>query len=438
MASAIKMLVFAHVPPPHHGQSFMVHLMLAGFGGDQAKPNPGPAATAVAGSAPAILKDPPPLPDYGIQCYHIDARFSAGLDDVGAFRPGKVLRVFGYCWQAIRYRFRYRLTCFYYIPAPAQRIPLLRDWLILLCCRPFYKSIIFHWHAVGLGEWLATQASFVTRWISRALLGRSDLSVVLSRYNQADAERLAPRRIAIVPNGIPDPCPDFASTVLPRRLARLRVRQCLLAGCSPNPADLQSTGPGARQIKVLFLAHCTREKGLFDTLEGVAIANQMLSRRHSPLEFKLIVAGTFPRSQEQAEYQEFTGRPEWRDRCRYAGFLASEAKRQALLEADVFCFPTFYQNEGQPVNLIEALAFGLPVVTTRWRAIPELVPAGYPGLIDPHQPQQLADALLALAQLDSSEAFRRSFLAQFTCEQYWSGLASALKNLPNSTQPTAA
>jgi glycosyltransferase involved in cell wall biosynthesis len=288
-----------------------------------------------------------------------------------------------------------------------------------------------------LGEWLATRASFATRWISHALLGRSDLSLVLSRYNQADAERLRPRRIAIVPNGIPDPCPGFTSLVRPRRLARLRVRQHLTAGGTPGSKDWQSAGPDANQIKVLFLAHCTREKGLFDTLAGVAIANQTLSRQRSKLEFVLTVAGTFPRSQEQAEFEELIRRPEWKDRCRYAGFLAGEAKHQALLEADVFCFPTFYQNEGQPVNIIEALAFGLPVVATRWRALPELLPAGYPGLVEPHQPAQLAEALLALAQRDSTDEFRRAFLAHFTCEQYWASLASAVKTVFTSGEPNA-
>ena len=29
----MKLLVFAHTPPPHHGQSYMVQLLLAGFGG---------------------------------------------------------------------------------------------------------------------------------------------------------------------------------------------------------------------------------------------------------------------------------------------------------------------------------------------------------------------------------------------------------------------
>jgi len=30
----MKLLVYAHTPPPHHGQSYMVQLMVHGFGGD--------------------------------------------------------------------------------------------------------------------------------------------------------------------------------------------------------------------------------------------------------------------------------------------------------------------------------------------------------------------------------------------------------------------
>jgi hypothetical protein len=33
----MKLLLFAHVPPPHHGQSYMVKLILDGIGGDQRK-----------------------------------------------------------------------------------------------------------------------------------------------------------------------------------------------------------------------------------------------------------------------------------------------------------------------------------------------------------------------------------------------------------------
>ena len=58
------------------------------------------------------------------------------------------------------------------------------------------------------------------------------------------------------------------------------------------------------------------------------------------------------------------------------------AKTQALRDADLFCFPTYYLAENQPGNLIEAMAFGLPIVTTRWRSMPEMLPPDYPGLVD--------------------------------------------------------
>ena len=59
---------------------------------------------------------------------------------------------------------------------------------------------------------------------------------------------------------------------------------------------------------------------------------------------------------------------------RHVGFLSGDAKAEILRKTDLFCFPTYYANEGQPLNLIEAMAYGIPAVTTRWRAIPELFP----------------------------------------------------------------
>src|SRR5664279_6480590 len=79
--SEMKLLVFAHTPPPHHGQSYMVKLMLDGFGGDcrkrrQRAPNP-----------------------FGIECYHINARFSRGLEDIGEFQSLKLARLFFRCLE---------------------------------------------------------------------------------------------------------------------------------------------------------------------------------------------------------------------------------------------------------------------------------------------------------------------------------------------------
>src|SRR5258705_7266644 len=80
----------------------------------------------------------------------------------------------------------------------------------------------------------------------------------------------------------------------------------------------------------------------------------------------------------------------------YLGFVSGEQKHKLLRDADLFCFPTYYENENQPVNLIEAMAFGLPILTTRWRSIPELFPANYPGLVEVRSPDQIGRALIEL------------------------------------------
>src|SRR5881227_2870059 len=149
----MKLLVFAHTPPPHHGQSYMVQLMVEGFGGDRRKSG-GKSPRRNGGSAPAQSSgsDSP----FEIECYHVNARLSQKLEDIGDLRVGKFILLLGYCAQAVWCRFRYGVTTFYYIPAPGKRSALYRDWLVMLICRPFFKRIILHWHAAGLAKWLET------------------------------------------------------------------------------------------------------------------------------------------------------------------------------------------------------------------------------------------------------------------------------------------
>src|SRR5882672_2802577 len=141
----MKLLVFAHTPPPHHGQSYMVQLMLAGFGGDARKLAPGAASP------------------FGIECYHVNARFSRGLEDIGEFQGAKIFLIFWFCLQAVWLRFRHGVDTFYYVPAPGKRVALYRDWLVMLLCRPFFKGVILHWHAAGLAKWLETETTIGSR-----------------------------------------------------------------------------------------------------------------------------------------------------------------------------------------------------------------------------------------------------------------------------------
>jgi len=423
----MKLLVFAHTPPPHHGQSFMVQLMVEGFGGDRRQRR--------RSSARDSRGDPPAAgAPFGIECYHVNARLSRKLEDIGDLRIGKFFLLLGYCLQAIWCRFRYGVTSFYYIPAPGKRSALYRDWVVMLICRPFFKRMILHWHAAGLAKWLEVVVGMRYRSLTYHLMKQVDLSIVLSQYNRADAEKLFSRQIKVVSNGIPDPCPRFAAEVLPRRQARFAARRKLFSGQTLGAEDLEHTGGDPQLVKILYLAHCTREKGLFDTLAAGALANQRLAARQTPVSLRLLVTGGFVTAEEEAEFKQLLAQPGMADLVQYFGFVSGEQKNRLLREADLFCFPTYFQNENQPVNLIEAMAFGLPILTTRWRSLPELFPAEYPGLVDVRSPEQTADVLLALMTSETGEGFRDIFLRSFTLERHLAGLADAfLHSEPTGT-----
>jgi len=405
----MKLLVFAHVPPPHHGQSYAVKLMLENFGGDRRKSK--------------FRKLPPNR--FGVECYHVNARYSRTLEDIGEFKAGKIFLILFYCLQAIWCRFRYGVDNFYYVPAPGKPVALYRDWLVMLVCRPFFKKIIFHWHAAGLAKWLETAVPIHARSYTYRRMRDADVSIVLSEFNRRDAEKLTPRRIAIVAGGIPDPCPRFTENLLPRRRARAARFQSIPAG------DSAARGAIGREnvVNVLFLAHCTREKGVFDTIEGVLLANEKLAAEKSPLRFRLTLIGAFASGAEERELRDLIERRRLQSVVECLGFVSADRKTQALAEADLFCFPTYYNAENQPGNLIEAMAFGLPVVTTRWRSVPEMLPPDYPGIVEPKSPEQIAGALRHLAGVDLAEPLRKTFLRRFTIEQHLAGMAEAIRSV---------
>jgi glycosyltransferase involved in cell wall biosynthesis len=417
----MKLLIFASTPPPLNGPSYMVQLLLEGLGGDRRRRPP---------------QAPPHAGDlHGIECYHVNPRPAQRRADPGDFHGASLFRLLLGCAEAIWCRFRHGVRNFYYIPAPGQASALYRDWLVLLLCRPFFKHLVLHWQAAGLAKWLETARPMRTRVLTYRCAGQADLSIVLARGNLADAEKFLPRRIRVVSNGIPDPCPEFRPALLPRRRARSAARDLLFAGRALSAADYHETGGDPQVIKVVFLGHCMQEKGFFDAVHSVVLANRTLIEQGSPVRMKLLAAGAFVTAGERAQFDRLMADPEFDRAVAYLGPVSGDGKQRALHEGDLFCFPTYHPGDNQPVNVLEAMAFGLPVVTTRWGALAEMLPANYPGLVPIRAPETMAAAMLQLMTHETGERFRQLFLAKFTLEAHLARVAAALATVE---QPNAS
>lgn len=65
----------------------------------------------------------------------------------------------------------------------------------------------------------------------------------------------------------------------------------------------------------------------------------------------------------------------------YKGALKSDEVLSTLKTYDVLLLPTYYEGEGYPGIIVEAYSMGLPVITTYWNSIPEIVEDKKTGLL---------------------------------------------------------
>ncbi|MFL5340455.1 MAG: glycosyltransferase family 4 protein [Gemmataceae bacterium] len=159
----------------------------------------------------------------------------------------------------------------------------------------------------------------------------------------------------------------------------------------------------------LFVAMNYRLKGLEPLLHAVALVPH-------DRPFRLVVVG----HSKTARYERLARRLGVADRVVFHGFCAET--RNAYFAGDFLVHPTFYD----PCSLValEALACGLPVITSRYNGASELLNPPYDGLVidDPHDHRQLADCLVRMCdaeyRADAGPAAREA-AGRWTFEQHY-------------------
>lgn len=78
----------------------------------------------------------------------------------------------------------------------------------------------------------------------------------------------------------------------------------------------------------------------------------------------------------------------------YKGELQPNQVNDVLKQYNILLLPTYFSGEGYPGIIIEALAYGIPSITTNWISIPEIIQDHYNGfLIQPKNTLQLKEAI---------------------------------------------
>ncbi len=213
----------------------------------------------------------------------------------------------------------------------------------------------FHDLFVMTGEYSSPEFRARFEAQARDAARRADLIVAVSEFTKGQVVDLLgfpASRIRVVPHGVEPPSET---------------------GAEANPREKIVLNVGAVQKR----KNIARLVEAFETLDA---------------DWRLVLAGGFGFGWEEIR-QRIDGSPA-RDRITVCGYQTQAELRTWYARASVFAFPSLDEGFGMPV--LEAMAAGLPVVTSNRSALPEV--AGDAALlVDPEDASALGAALRGIA-----------------------------------------
>jgi glycosyltransferase involved in cell wall biosynthesis len=233
-----------------------------------------------------------------------------------------------------------------------------RDLVYLLIAKISGQKVIFQVHG-GETPFEFFRSGFLQRFL-KWVLSLPNAVVVLGEVEREAYERFCNfKRLAVIPNAID--------------VGPYMVRE-----------KLWSSGA----VKLVYIGRLIADKGVFETLDALeALLHRDSGRLHS---CRFVVAGSGPADEalrKRANSKLLSGHVE------FIGPIFGDEKVEFWQQADIFVFPT-YHREGLPYTILESLASGTPLITTRAGNIPDAVEHGIHGLlVKPRSSNAVAEAI---------------------------------------------
>lgn len=242
----------------------------------------------------------------------------------------------------------------------ASRASVWRKSIFAFTAILFRVPYVLHMHGAEFEEFFRKECGPFRREIIRILFRNAATVIALSESWAIKLREIAPgTRVEVVYNSVP----------LPRQ---------------------KTFGPNEVRNGILFLGRIGTRKGAFDLIRAFAVVSG---------DVKLALGG----DGDVNEASELARQLGVSERVQLLGWVTGENKETLLSTASIFVLPSY--NEGLPMSVLEAMAWGVPVITTPVGGIPEVVRQGEEGIIV--QSGDIDGLTAALRQLLDDEPLRQ-------------------------------
>jgi glycosyltransferase involved in cell wall biosynthesis len=301
---------------------------------------------------------------------HFDTKLNREISGIGKLHPQKFYELPVQYLKFFKVMIK-EMPSLVLVPISQSSWGFFKDGIFILICKLFGRKLIIHLRGSNIKNWLAGAGWFINIYF-RLCMKISNAVIVLGqklRYLFADYFR--DDKIFVVPNG---------------------GNYDIQPGEKQNPTE-----DNEKKVRLLYLGNLQYSKGIKDILGAlVCLDNETISK------VTLNVVGAFRAPEDKIEIiREIINFDLPVNLFPPAG---KALKMELLSKADIFVFPP-REPEGHPWVIIEAMAAGLPIISTDQGAITESVLDGVNGFIAaPNNPEQIAEKITMLV---NDEEMRR-------------------------------
>jgi glycosyltransferase involved in cell wall biosynthesis len=280
-----------------------------------------------------------------------------------------------------------------FLPISQTTIGFIKDSIYIFLCKLHRKKVLLILHGSDFQNWVERSNYLIKIYVEKCLKLSCGIVVLGEKLKIIFAAYYPQSKIFSVPNG--------ANYNFPH-------------------------GRSSETLRLLYLGNLQPSKGIEDILSSLVLLKASNSF------FRLDVVGKWRNEEmrlESLRFVEYNKLP-----VHFHEPVFGEKKLEYLSNSDLFVF-TPRGPEGHPLVIVEALAAGLPIISTDKGSITESVLDGINGfIVEPNNPEQIASRITYLIQNPEirekmSQASRRLYEERFTEEKMVENLCNVFSNI---------
>jgi len=193
---------------------------------------------------------------------------------------------------------------------------------------------------------------------------------------------------------------------------------CGIEDCYPAYNNNESYIKKSNVITLLFVGVVKSSKGVDDLIRAFAMIQDL------DVKTRLRIVGKVESVEYHDTLKQLISDLNIEKSVDFCGVKTGDDKFQEYNNADIFCFPTFFESETFGVVILEAMSFQLPVISTYWRGIPSIIRNEETGLLFPiNDIEKLAAGIRRLVvdkkiRVEMGAKGRKHFLDNYTISTF--------------------